>query len=60
MLGAKMRISFATGGVRKCQRAKIERLHLKTRKAYRIDNPFLGPETPLADRRLWFDPTTYR
>jgi ABC-type amino acid transport substrate-binding protein len=42
------------------QRAKIERLHLKTRKAYRIDNPFLGPETPLADRRLWFDPTTYR
>ena len=42
------------------QRAKIERLHLKTRKAYRIDNPFLGPETPLADRRLWFDPATYR
>jgi len=42
------------------QRAKIERLHLKARKAYRIDNPFLGPETPLADRRLWFDPTTYR
>jgi len=42
------------------QRAKIERLHLKTRKAYRIDNPFLGPETPLADRRLWFDPTTFR
>jgi len=42
------------------QRAKIERLHLKTRKAYLIDNPFLGPETPLADRRLWFDPTTYR
>ena len=42
------------------QRAKIERLHLKARKAYRIDNPFLGPETPLADRRLWFDPATYR
>jgi ABC-type amino acid transport substrate-binding protein len=42
------------------QRSKIERLRLKTRKVYRIDNPFLGPETPLADKRLWFDPKTYR
>jgi hypothetical protein len=42
------------------QRPKIERLRLKTRKVYRIENPFLGPETPLADRRLWFDPKTYR
>ena len=42
------------------QRPKIERLHLKTRTVYRIDNPFLGPETPLADKRLWFDPRTYR
>jgi ABC-type amino acid transport substrate-binding protein len=42
------------------QRSKIERLHLKTRTIYRIDNPFLGPETPFADKRLWFDPKTYR
>jgi ABC-type amino acid transport substrate-binding protein len=42
------------------QRSKIERLHLKTRTTYRIENPFLGPETPLADKRLWFDPRTYR
>ena len=42
------------------QRSKIERLRLKSRKLYRIENPFLGPETPLADRRLWFDPKTYR
>lgn len=42
------------------QRAKIERLHLKTRTIFRIENPFLGPETPLADKRLWFDPKTYR
>jgi ABC-type amino acid transport substrate-binding protein len=42
------------------QRSKIERLRLKTRKVFRIDNPFLGPETPLADKRLWFDPKTYR
>ena len=42
------------------QRWKIERLHLKTRTIYRIENPFLGPEAPLADKRLWFDPKTYR
>ena len=42
------------------QRWKIERLHLKTRTIYRIENPFLGPETPLADKRLWFDPKAYR
>jgi len=42
------------------QRAKIERLQLKKRTIFRIENPFLGPETPLADRRLWFDPATYR
>jgi ABC-type amino acid transport substrate-binding protein len=42
------------------QRWKIERLHLKTRKIFRIENPNLGPETPLADKRLWFDPQTYK
>jgi ABC-type amino acid transport substrate-binding protein len=39
------------------QRAKIERLHLRTRRIFRIENPYLVPETPFADRRLWFDPT---
>jgi ABC-type amino acid transport substrate-binding protein len=42
------------------QRWKIERLHLKDRLVLRIDNPFVGPETPFADKRLWFDPRTYR
>jgi hypothetical protein len=42
------------------QRRKIERLRLKERRIFRIDNPFLGPETPFADQRLWFDPQTYR
>ncbi len=42
------------------QRSKIERLHLKDRRILRIANPFLGPETPFADKRLWFDPATYR
>lgn len=42
------------------QRPKIERLRLKKRRIFRIDNPFVGPETPFADKRLWFDPQTYR
>jgi len=44
----------------KYQRLKIERLHLKTRRIFRIKNPFVGPETPLSDKRLWFDPQTYK
>ena len=44
----------------KYQRWKIERLRLKDRRIYRIDNPFVGPETPFADNRLWFDPKTYK
>lgn len=43
----------------KYQRSKIERLRLKDRRIFRIDNPFVGPETPLQDKRLWFDPKTY-
>jgi ABC-type amino acid transport substrate-binding protein len=42
------------------QRHKIQRLHLKERRIIRIDNPFVGPSTPFADKRLWFDPQTYR
>jgi hypothetical protein len=33
----------------------IERAHLKTRKLFRIPNPYLSPETPLARRELWYD-----
>jgi len=42
------------------QRPKIERLRLKERKILPIENPFVGPETPLRDARLWFDPQTYK
>jgi len=42
------------------QRHKIEQLDLKHRRIFRIGNPFPGPETPFADRKLWFDPQTYR
>jgi hypothetical protein len=42
------------------QRTKIERLRLKSRTLLSIGNPNLGPETPFADKRLWFDPRTYR
>jgi hypothetical protein len=40
----------------KYQHVKIERLDLKHRRIFRIENPFLGPETPFDDKRLWFDP----
>ena len=42
------------------QRHKIERLRLRERRMFTIHNPFVGPETPFADKRLWFDPKTYR
>jgi ABC-type amino acid transport substrate-binding protein len=42
------------------QRQKIERLRLKERRIFRISNPFVGPETPLAEKRLWFDPQTWK
>jgi len=42
------------------QRHKIERLRLKSRRIFRIPNPNVGPETPFADKRLWFDPATYK
>ncbi len=42
------------------QRHKIEQLHLKTRRIFSINNPNVGPETPFSDKRLWFDPKTYK
>ena len=42
------------------QRRKIERLHLKRRTIIRIDNPNLGPTVPFADKRLWFDPQSWK
>lgn len=42
------------------QRRKIERLRLRNRRIFRIDNPFVGPETPFQDKRLWFDPQTWK
>jgi hypothetical protein len=44
----------------KYQRSKIEKLHLKDRKIFRIENQLLGPETPFDDKKLWFDPKAYR
>jgi membrane-bound lytic murein transglycosylase MltF len=42
------------------QRRKIEKLGLKQRRVFAIANPNVGPETPFADKRLWFNPKTYR
>ncbi len=60
--GMRMMIADGTYDVifDKYQRSKIERLHLKQRRIVRIGNPNLGPETPLSDKRLWFDPKTYQ
>jgi ABC-type amino acid transport substrate-binding protein len=44
----------------KYYRSIIERLNLRKRRLIRIKNPFLGPETPLNDARLWFDPQKYK
>ena len=44
----------------KYQREKVGRLNLKNRTLFKINNPFLGPETPFNDKRLWFDPATYK
>jgi len=44
----------------KYQRHKIIRLRLKERKIFRIPNPNIGPETPIFDSRLWFEPATYK
>lgn len=44
----------------KYQRKKIKTLRLKERKLFAITNPNVGPETPFADKKLWFDPQTYR
>ena len=34
----------------------LKRHNLKSRKIFRIKNPLLTPETPLNDKRLWYDP----
>jgi len=44
----------------KYQKWKIDRLDLRHRRVFRIENPFLVPQTPFSDRRLWFDPTSGR
>lgn len=40
----------------KYQHEKIEKLKLSKRKIFKIENPYLVPETPFNDKRLWYDP----
>jgi hypothetical protein len=42
----------------KYQREKIERLDLRHRRVIRIENPYLGRDTPWGDKRLWYEPGT--
>jgi hypothetical protein len=41
----------------KYQKYKVEKLDLKNRRIFKIENPFLVPETPFNETKLWFDPT---
>lgn len=41
-------------------RKNIERLRLNQRKMFALENPNLGPETPFSDKKLWFDPASYK
>lgn len=41
---------------RKYKEPLINRAHLKTRKLFRVPNPFLSPETPLNRKDLWCNP----
>jgi hypothetical protein len=41
----------------KYQKHKVEKLDLKNRRIFKIENPFLVPETPFNETKLWFDPT---
>lgn len=34
----------------------IEKVGLRRRRIFRLDNPFLPPETPLANKAYWYDP----
>ncbi len=34
----------------------IDRVNLKSRKLFKIENPFLPEDTPLNRSELWFDP----
>lgn len=38
----------------------IERAHLRSRKVFRIPNPYLSQETQLGRKELWFDPLSER
>ncbi len=59
-----MRIMIADGTYDRIfsryQDAKIRGLDLKHRRFLKISNPLLGPETPLQETGLWFDPATYQ
>ncbi|MBT3905334.1 MAG: transporter substrate-binding domain-containing protein [Rhodospirillaceae bacterium] len=40
----------------KYHKPAIDRLGLKNRTIFKVENPLLSPETPFKDKRLWYDP----
>lgn len=37
----------------------LDQAHIKDRKLFAIDNPFLPPDVPFDRKELWFDPASY-
>lgn len=40
--------------------AMIEKVGLRKRRVFRLDNPLLTPQTPLANKAYWYDPLEHR
>ena len=38
----------------------IDKLALRKRRIYKLDNPFLSAETPLANKAYWYDPLAHK
>jgi len=38
----------------------IGKINLRKRRIFRLDNPFLSPQTPLANKAYWYDPLEHK
>jgi hypothetical protein len=38
----------------------IEQVGMRKRRIYRIDNPYLSPQTPLSNKAYWYDPLAHK
>ncbi|MDR3668128.1 MAG: transporter substrate-binding domain-containing protein [Ignavibacteriaceae bacterium] len=59
--GMKMMINDGTFDeiFAKYENNKIAKLNLKNRRIIKLENPFMDPNTPIKEKKLWFDPKNY-